>query len=143
MADYAALIRPTVRLIAKARRRRTAPHVRGRAARLPNLGALRPIRVPGSRLEIAERLILHQIELGEKLDDLIVRVAMIDEDVVADAVPAGTPDQLAPVLCQMIARVVDMRPVAQLEGNVVDLGACAADEVDGVNVWVVAQGGGE
>ena len=43
--------------------------------------------MPGARLEEAEVLVLHQIELGIELDDVVVGIAMKDEQVVADRVP--------------------------------------------------------
>ncbi len=58
--------------------RRDAPHVRCLNAGLPDFRALRPILVPGARVEIAEFLVSHAVHLGEHLDDVAVGVAMID-----------------------------------------------------------------
>src|SRR5215467_3722966 len=51
-------------------------------ARGPALGTLRRIVMPGARLEIAELLVLHLVELAEELDHLVVLVAMVGGDVV-------------------------------------------------------------
>ena len=64
------------------RRRRRAPDV---ARLLPHLGLLRTVAVPGPRIEIAELLVEHLVELGEQLDDLVVRIAVIGVEVVARA----------------------------------------------------------
>src|SRR5262249_12712317 len=58
----------------------------------PHLRPLRPVLVPGARVEIAERLVLHLVHLAEELDPHLVGVAVIDRDVVADDVAAGAPD---------------------------------------------------
>src|SRR5215831_3272232 len=68
--------------------RAEAPVVAQRV-RAPHLGPLRAILMPGARIEIAERLVLHQVHLAEELDSHLVGVAVIDRDVVADDVPAG------------------------------------------------------
>ena len=65
---------------------RHAPHRRG-FGQLPHARALRIELVPGARHEEAEVLVLHQIELGIELDDVVVGIAMKDEQVVADRVP--------------------------------------------------------
>src|SRR5581483_10744444 len=73
---------PTRGLLALAqifRRRRHAPDV---ARTFPHLRLLRPVAVPGPRIEITEVLVEHLVELGEQLDDLVVRIAVIGVDVV-------------------------------------------------------------
>src|SRR5690242_2056105 len=60
--------------------------------RRPHLRLLRLVAMPRPRIEIAERLVQHLVELGEQLDDLVVRVAVIGEEVVPGPVPARPPD---------------------------------------------------
>jgi hypothetical protein len=54
--------------------------------------------MPRPGLKVAQRLIVHLIHFGKELDDLVVRVAMIDEDIMTDAVPAGP--QMSVRLCR-------------------------------------------
>src|SRR3954464_4751002 len=61
-------------------------------ARRPQPGPLRRVVVPGARLEIAEFLVRHLVELAEELNDLLILVAMIGGDVVTGAVPQRSPD---------------------------------------------------
>src|SRR5262249_24218704 len=82
-------------------RRRTPGHRRIFA--LPDLGTLWVVVVPRPRLEVAERLVVHLIHFGEQFDDVVIRIAMIDKDIVTDAVPAGPPDERALVLRQHVA----------------------------------------
>ena len=44
--------------------------------------------MPWPRIEVAELLVEHLVELGEQLDDLVVRIAVVSVDVVARPVPA-------------------------------------------------------
>src|SRR5262249_32251728 len=84
---------PPYRLIPLAQivgRRRRAPDVARH--RHPDLRLLRLVAMPRPRIEVAERLVQHLVEFGEKLDDLVVRVAVIGEDVVTWTVPARSPD---------------------------------------------------
>src|ERR1700719_3489977 len=57
------------------RRRRRAPDV-GLAA-LPGLWPLRGVLMPRPRLEIAEVLVDHLVELAEEFDHLVVGIAVI------------------------------------------------------------------
>ena len=102
------------------RRRRRAPDV---ARLVPHLRHLRTVAVPRPRIEIAELLVQHLVELGEQLDDLVVRIAMIGVDVVARPVPARPPGELDVLAAEEIAGVLDLRPVLQLERDVMHLGA--------------------
>ena len=111
---------------------RRAPDV-GRQ-RAPDLGHLRMIAVPRPRLEIAEIFIQHFVELGEHLDDLVIGVAVIGINIVAGAVTAGTPDDRNFFAAEEVARRLHLRPVLQLESDVVHLRALAAHEIDGVVV---------
>src|SRR5258708_21583959 len=85
------VLRPSTPRPVKIRRRRRAPDV-GLAA-LRGLRPLRRVLMPGPRLEIAEVLVHHLVELAEEFDHLIVRIAGIGGDVVPGAVaprpPAG------------------------------------------------------
>src|SRR5215472_9331212 len=72
-------------------RRRRAPDV-ARIARPPHFRPLWTVAVPRPRVEIAERLVEHLVELGEQLDDLVVGIAVIGEEIVPRPVPARPPD---------------------------------------------------
>jgi hypothetical protein len=71
------------------RTRRRAPDIG--LARDPGLRPLRRVLVPGPRLEIAELLVFHLIELAEQFDHLIVRIAVIGGDVVPGHRGAAVP----------------------------------------------------
>src|SRR5262245_2034730 len=91
----------------------TRRHVYTRAARRarpPHRRALRAVLMPGTRVAIAQRLVLQLVHLSEELDSDLVGVAMIDRDVVADDVTAGTPDQMDVVLGEPLAGALDFRP---------------------------------
>src|SRR4029077_7269723 len=62
--------------------------------RPPHFRPLRPVLVPRPRIEIAQRLVLSLIHPREELDAHLVGIAVIDRDIVADDVAAGTPDQM-------------------------------------------------
>ena len=70
-------------------RRHRAPQIRGLRRFRPCLRPLWVVAMPGLGVEIAERLVLHLVELGEQLRDQPVRAAMVGEEIVADAVPSG------------------------------------------------------
>src|SRR5712692_6157476 len=55
------------------------PH--GRLSRSPDLGPLRLVVMPGTRLEVAELLVEHLVELAEEFDDVVVMVAVIGGNV--------------------------------------------------------------
>ena len=62
--------------------------------------------MPGARIEIAERLVLDLVHLGEHFDAHHVGVAVIGRDVVADDVAARAPDQM-----DLVARRASRRRV--------------------------------
>src|SRR3954463_11458437 len=61
-------------------------------SRRPQLRPLRRVVVPGARLEIAEHLVGHLVELAEELDGLFVLVAMMGGNVLAGPMPQRSPD---------------------------------------------------
>ena len=67
------------------RRWQWAPEI-GRNLAVPGLWSLGCVVVPRARIEIAEFLVLHLIELDVELDELIVGIAVIDRNVVARSV---------------------------------------------------------
>src|SRR5207248_7136759 len=85
----------------------------------PDLGPLRTVRVPGTRIEEAELLVQDLIELGEELDHVLVGIAMIDRHVVSGAVPQRSPDDRDAVLRKHVATVLYREEVADLEGDMV------------------------
>src|SRR5215472_8130959 len=83
------------------RARRRAPDI-GLAGD-PGLRPLRRVLVPGPRLEIAELLVLHLVELAKQFDHLIVGIAVIGGDVVARAVAQRSPDDRNLLLPEQVA----------------------------------------
>src|SRR5262245_11378607 len=106
---------------------------------IPNLRALRQVSVPGTRLEVAELLVEHAVELAIELDHLAVLVLMEDRDVVARSEPQRTPQDRNVPLAKDLAGVLDVSEVAQLEGEMVHGGGVALDEVHRVMVGVAAE----
>ena len=105
--------------------RHRAPPVRRRIV-APHFRSLRPVLVPGPRLEEAELLVEHLVHVAEKLDHHAVGIVVIDGDVVADDVADRPPGELDVVARQEIAGALDVRPVADLEGDVMDRGRAVA-----------------
>src|SRR5689334_1418144 len=87
------------------RGRRRAPDV-GRRTRLPDFRALRTVAMPGARLEVAQLLILHLVELAEQLDHLIIRLAIIDRDVMARPMADRAPDDVDLVPGEHVAGIL-------------------------------------
>jgi hypothetical protein len=87
-----------------------------------DLRPLRPILVPRPRLEIAEVLVVHDVEIGEELDRDAVGVLVVDRDIVADQVPDRTPEQLDVLAREKVAGAVDFGFIAQLKRDVMDIG---------------------
>ena len=120
----------------KIRRRGRAPGVG--LAGLPDLRALRLVAVPGTRLEIAERLVLHLVELGVELDHLVVVIAVVGRDVMARALAQRAPDDRDAPLPEQVAGILDVDEILELERHVMQLDVLALDEVHGVVVRVAA-----
>ena len=76
---------------------------------------------------------------AKSLGDQPGRAAVIGEEVVADAMPAGPPEQLVAVEAEIIAGGLQVRPVAQLEGGVEMPVRAGLHQVDGVVVGTAAQ----
>src|SRR5262249_22537653 len=127
------------RLIAAGDPFRPKPPVVAQRIRPPHLLPLRPILVPGARVEIGERLVLHEVHLAEELDPNLIRVAVIDGDVVADDEAAGPPNQMNVVLGEPFAGSLDLRPVLHLERDVMKLRNLVHHEIDGVMIGPAAQ----
>src|SRR5262249_25314780 len=104
----------------------------------PQLGPLRGVVVPGARLEIAELLVHHLIELAEELDHLVVVVAMIGGDIVPRTVAQRPPDDRDSLLAHDLARVLQMHEVFELERDVMELHVWPGEEVHGVMIAVAA-----
>ena len=109
----------------------------------PDLRPLRAVLVPRPRLEIAELLVVHQVEIGEELDRDAVGVLVIDRDVVSDEVADRTPKQLDVLAREEVAGAVDLGFVAQLEREVVNIGVVGLQQIDRVVVAAAAQEGEE
>src|SRR4029077_7914663 len=92
--------------IAEAGRGATAPIAAERVGG-PDLRLLRLVLMPGARLKISVRLVLHLIKLAIELHDLSVRIAVIDENVVSDDVAARPPDEVVLVAAEEIARALN------------------------------------
>src|SRR6201987_5474933 len=111
--------------------RHDAPEIGGRGVLGPYFRPLRMVAVPRPRLEIAE-LLVHAVELGECLGDQAVRRAVIGKQIIADAMPAGTPEELIAVQAEKIAGLLHMRPITQLEGGVEMPVGAGLHQIDGV-----------
>src|SRR5215211_914276 len=109
-----------------------------RLARRPYFRPLRLVVMPGTRLEISKLFVEHLIELTEELDHMVVVVAVVGGDIMPGAVAQRSPDDRDLLLPQHLARVLQVREVFELEGDVMQLGAASADEIDGVMVGVAA-----
>src|SRR5262249_4924959 len=127
------------RLIAADDPFRAKPPVVAQRIRPPHLRPLRPILVPGARVEIAERLVLHEVHLAEELDPNLIGVAVIDRDVVADDVAAGPPDPMTVVRGEPFAGSLNLRPILDLECDVMELRNLVHHEIDGVMIGPAAQ----
>src|SRR5262245_53308627 len=84
-----------------------SPIVRRRVV-APDLRPLRAILMPRPRLEIAELLVEHQVDVGEELDGDAVGILVIDRDVVPDEVPDRAPEQLDVLAREEVAGTVDL-----------------------------------
>lgn len=73
-----------------------------------DLRPLRLIPMPGTRIEEAVLFVRHPIQLGKKLNHLVVRIAVIGRHVVPRAVPDRSPYDFDLFLGQKIARIVQM-----------------------------------
>src|SRR5262245_8218300 len=129
--------RPLSRLRAMKILLRTRPPYAG-LARRPAFGTLRRVVMPRARLEIAELLVLHLIELAEELDDLVVNVAMIGGDVVPRTVPQWPPDDRHPFLPHDLTRVLQMHEILELEGDMVKRHVGAGEEIHRVMTRIAA-----
>src|SRR5690606_7863586 len=118
------------------RRRTKAPDVRRQS---PDLGPLRTVAMPGSRLVIAEVFVLHQGELDEMVDDVVVDVPMVGRDVVSGTVTKRTPQDWNAFLAENVTGILQMRNVLQLKSNVLHPGRVAAQEIQGVVIRPAAQ----
>src|SRR2546430_7175938 len=107
--------------------------------RPPHFRPLRSVLVPRTRVEIAKRLVLHQIHFAEELDPHLIRVAVINRDVVPDDVTAGTPNQMDIVFGEPFAGSLNFGPVLDLEGDVVELRHFIDHEIDRVVIGSAAQ----
>src|SRR5258708_9618461 len=95
--------------------------------------------VPRARIEIAEFLVLHLIELDVELDELIVGTTVIDRDVVARPVTYRPPVDRHLAQREQFAGVLDVGEVLHLEGDMMHFGLGAADEINRVVIRVAAQ----
>src|SRR5207237_5519217 len=96
--------------------------------------ALRAVLMPRARIEIAERFVFHLIHLAKELDPDLVDVAVIDRNVMADDVASGAPDQKNAVLGEPLAGFLNLRPVLDLEGDVMELRHVIMHEIDSVMI---------
>ena len=88
--------------------------------------------MPRPRLEITQRLVFHLIQLGKELGDEAGRTLVIGKQIVANAVASRTPQHLVPIDAQVVARGLQVPPIAQLECRVEMAVRTGADQVDGV-----------
>ena len=95
--------------------------------------------MPRPRLEVAELLVLHQIELAKQFGDETIRAAVIGKQIVADAVAAGPPQCLVTVHAQEIAGLLQLAPVPHFECGVEVTVGAGAHQIDRVMVGAAAQ----
>src|SRR5437868_4766084 len=74
--------------------------------------------MPRAWIEIAELLVQHLVELGEKFGDQPARAAMIGKEVVADTMAPWPPQRPVAVEAEEVAGALQVRPVAQFERRV-------------------------
>src|SRR5208282_3424734 len=96
----------------KIRRGRRAPD--GGVAALPGFWPLRRVLMPRPRLEIAELLVQHLVELAKKFDDLVVRIAVVGGDVVAGPMAQRSPDDRDFALAEQVAGILQVDEILQL-----------------------------
>src|SRR5215217_1846351 len=89
--------------IARERAERAEAPIAAQRIVRPYLRPLREILMPGTRLEIAELLVTHNVHLGEDFHPLVVGIAVIGGDVVADHMANRAPDDLDVVAREQIA----------------------------------------
>ena len=77
----------------------------------PYFWSLWEVFVPGTRFEVAQVFIEHQIQLGKQLDDLLVGIVVVGKDVVASSVAPWSPEQRDVMPGKMVARLLHMRPI--------------------------------
>ena len=94
--------------------------------------------MPGTRLPIAQRLILHHVHFTIHFDPYTVRIAMIGGDVVADDVAQRSPNQLDVVFGQHLTSALQFAPILHLECNVMERGRFVAHKIHGVMVNAAA-----
>src|ERR1051325_11995366 len=99
------------------RHRQRSPQGR-RHLGVPDFWPLRRVVVPRARVEIPEFFVLELIELDVELDVLVVRIAMIDRDVVAGPVPHRPPIYGDFTQREQLAGVLDVGEVLHLAGEV-------------------------
>ncbi len=67
--------------------------------------------MPGTRFKVAQVFVEHDIQLGEQLDDLLVRVVVIGKDVVTSSVATWPPEQRDVMPEKVIACLLHLRPI--------------------------------
>ena len=95
--------------------------------------------MPRSRLEVAELLVLHLIELDIEFDDVVVGVVVIGGDIMAGTVAQRPPDDRDRLLPEQLAGILNLGKILHLERDVMHLGFLAGQEVHGVMVRPAAQ----
>ena len=95
--------------------------------------------MPRARVEIAERLILHLIEIRIELDGVTVVVTMKDGNVVPRSEAQWTPDNRKLGSRQHVACVNDVASIAQFKRNVVHARAFAFDKIHRMMIRIAAQ----
>jgi hypothetical protein len=92
--------------------------------------------MPGPRIESAGTLVDDDVQFGEALDQIAVRIAVIAEDFVPWAMPAKAPLEAVVVLCEVIEHLFQMYDVSHLKCEMVQTARPGLHEkVDGVVAW--------
>src|SRR4051812_14097217 len=105
----------------------------------PGLRPLRTIAMPGTRLEIAELFVEHEVHAVIELDQITIGIVVVDRHVVAGPVPYRSPEDLEFVASEQIAGLMHVRGVAQFERQMVDARLRAACKIHRVMFGAATQ----
>jgi len=95
--------------------------------------------MPGTRLEIAELFVEHQVHAVIELDQITIGIVVVDRDVVTGSVPYRSPEDLEFVASEQVAGLMHMRGVAQFERQMVDARLSAACKIHRVMLGAATQ----
>ena len=86
--------------------------------------------MPEARLKVAKLLVVHLIHLAIHLESDVVRVAMVGGNIVADDVSQWPVDEMHIVSRKEVAGPLQLGPILQFKGNVMQLRLLVVNEID-------------